>query len=351
MRHRTLRAAALTTALALGACSDIPATLTVTQQDSGTDALLIAVSPVNDKVVWASGANGTFVRSTDGGRTWRPGQVAGAESLQFRDVHAVDSLTAYLLSIGNGPDSRIYKTTDGGTSWSLQFTNPDSAAFFDCFDFWDAQRGLAVSDGVDGAFVVIETEDGGATWTRIEPLRMPSALAGEGSFAASGTCVIARPGGKAWIATKGRVLLTSTYGDRWSVVEPPVSSGESRGIFSLAFRDAQFGAAFVGDAGKRTAASDTLLAVTVDGGVTWVPRTNPPLASGVWAGAHVPGIRALTMVAAGPSGIAWSTDDATTWQMADRNSYWGLAALGPTVMWAVGDSGRIAALRFEGRAK
>lgn len=353
MRHRTtvLAPLSLAGALALAACRDIPATLTVTPQDSGTDALLIAVSPVNDRIVWAAGAKGTFVRSTDGGRSWRPGQVAGAESLQFRDVHAVDSLTAYLLSIGNGPDSRIYKTTDGGTSWTLQFSNPDSAAFYDCFDFWDGQRGLAVSDGVDGAFVVLQTRDGGATWTRVPPAQLPAAQAGEGSFAASGTCVIARPGGKAWIATKGRVLLTSDYGERWSVVEPPVSAGESRGIFSLAFRDAQFGAAFVGDAGKRTSAGDTLLAVTVDGGITWAPRTNPPLASGVWAGAHVPGVRALTMVAAGPSGIAWSTDDALTWQTADSNSYWGLAALGPTVMWAVGDGGRIAALRFEGRAK
>ena len=55
--------------------------------------------------------------------------MAGAESLEFRDVHAVDAATAYLLSIGSGEQSRIYKTTDAGLTWVLQFTNPEHAGF------------------------------------------------------------------------------------------------------------------------------------------------------------------------------------------------------------------------------
>src|SRR5687767_4242647 len=119
-----------------------PKSITRTEQTSGTTALLIAVSPVNDSVVWVSGAQGTYVRTTNGGATWQAGRVPGADSLQFRDVHAVDANTAYLLSIGNGNQSRIYKTTDAGANWKLQFTNPDSAGFYDCMDFWDPKRGL-----------------------------------------------------------------------------------------------------------------------------------------------------------------------------------------------------------------
>ncbi|HEY9227146.1 MAG TPA: hypothetical protein VIP11_10895, partial [Gemmatimonadaceae bacterium] len=85
-----------------------------TDQKSGTTALLIAVSPVNDRVAWVSGSLGTWLRTTDGGTTWQTGRVPGADSLQFRDVHAVDANTAYLLSIGDGNQSRIYKTTDAG---------------------------------------------------------------------------------------------------------------------------------------------------------------------------------------------------------------------------------------------
>src|SRR5437868_4902628 len=73
----------------------------LTPQNSGTTQLLIAVSPVNSRVVWASGAGGTFVRTLDGGKTWTAGVVPGAEALQFRDVQGVSDKVAYLQSIGN----------------------------------------------------------------------------------------------------------------------------------------------------------------------------------------------------------------------------------------------------------
>jgi photosystem II stability/assembly factor-like uncharacterized protein len=92
-------------------------------QHSGTINRLQAISPVNSQVVWASGVGGTFVRTTDGGRPWEPGVVAGAELLQFRDVHGVSATEAYLLSAGVGEDSRLYKTVNGGASWTLQFKN------------------------------------------------------------------------------------------------------------------------------------------------------------------------------------------------------------------------------------
>ena len=47
-------------------------------------------------------------------------------TLDFRDIDAVDERTAYVLSIGDGDASRIYKTTDGGRTWTLQFRNTDN---------------------------------------------------------------------------------------------------------------------------------------------------------------------------------------------------------------------------------
>src|SRR5205085_641062 len=83
------------------------------EQASGTTARLRGVSAVNNNVAWASGANGTCLRTTDAGATWQLLKVPGAEALDFRDVEAFDASTAYLLSIGEGDKSRIYKTTDG----------------------------------------------------------------------------------------------------------------------------------------------------------------------------------------------------------------------------------------------
>src|SRR5450432_3535724 len=96
----------------------------LTPQNSGTTQLLIAVSPVNSRVVWAAGTGGTYVVTTDGGNTWKAGVVPGAESLQFRDVQGVSDKVAYLMSIGdNTTDFRIYRTYDGGATWHIQFKN------------------------------------------------------------------------------------------------------------------------------------------------------------------------------------------------------------------------------------
>src|SRR5215469_16907502 len=161
---------------------------TLTPEHSGTTQLLIAVSPVNSRVVWAAGAGGTYVVTTNGGATWKSGVVPGAESLQFRDVEGVSDKVAYLLSIGNDTtDFRIYKTVDGGASWTIEFENHTANAFYDCFAFWTPRRGFAHSDSVDGVFPELRTTNGTA-WNSIANL-MPPALAGEASFAASGTCI------------------------------------------------------------------------------------------------------------------------------------------------------------------
>jgi len=152
---------------------------TLTPQNSGTTSGLIAVSPVNPQVVWASGRNGTFTITTDGGNTWKAGVVPGAELLQFRDVEGVSAKVAYLMSIGVSglpTDFRIYKTTDGGATWSLQFVNQLPGAFYDCFAFWTPKRGIAHSDSVNGVFPDVRTTDG-TTWQSISS-NMPPALPG-----------------------------------------------------------------------------------------------------------------------------------------------------------------------------
>src|SRR5204862_4873261 len=50
---------------------------TLTPQLSGTLNRLQAVSPVNSRLVWASGVGVTYVVTTDGGAPWRRGVVQG----------------------------------------------------------------------------------------------------------------------------------------------------------------------------------------------------------------------------------------------------------------------------------
>ncbi len=221
-------------------------------QASGTDARLRGVSAVNRDVAWASGARGTCLLTVDAGATWKPCVVPGAADLDFRDVQAFDDRTAYLLSIGPGPLSKIFKTTDGGATWACSYQNPDPAGFLDAIAFFDADRGLALGDPVAGRFVILATDDGGKTWAKVADAGMPEALPGEGAFAASGTCLVARGDRHAWFATGGvetpRVFRSDDWGRTWSASEAPVRAGNaSSGIFSLAFDGPDRGIAVGGD--------------------------------------------------------------------------------------------------------
>ena len=322
----------------------------LTAQTSGVDARLIGISPVDENIVWISGTEGTYARTTDGGTTWHAGVVPDAGALQFRDVHAVDAETAYLLSIGDGEQSRIYKTTDAGLTWALQFTNPEPEGFFDCLDFWDGEHGIAFSDSFDGAFFLVTTADGGATWAQVPPDSLPPATEGEGSFAASGTCLVTHGEGTAWVGTgagsSARVLKTTDRGRSWTVADTPIVGGTpTAGIASLAFRDSDNGAALGGVIDKPDEYSDNV-AVTNDGGSTWTLAGRPSFSGAVYGAAYVPGAPTPTFVGVGPNGIAYSADNGMTWTNLDTRSHWSVAIASLRSGWAVGPEGRVTHIRL-----
>src|SRR5258706_9044132 len=76
-----------------------------TPQTSNTTASLRGVSAISDKIVWASGTGGTYLKTTDGGANWQAAKVPGAEALDFRGIRAIDPRTVYLMSIGPGDKS------------------------------------------------------------------------------------------------------------------------------------------------------------------------------------------------------------------------------------------------------
>ena len=314
-------------------------------ETSGVTARLRGVSAASERVVWASGAHGTILRTADGGTTWSRLSIPDAATLDFRDVDAVDEQTAYALSIGAGPLSRIYKTTDAGAHWALQFRNDNPKAFFDAMAFWDATRGLAISDSVDGQFVIIETTDGGAHWTRIPAGTLPAALPNEGAFAGSGTNIAVLGRDRAWIgtgaSTRSRVLRTADGGRTWSIADTPVTTSASAGIFSIAFRDPRHGLVVGGDYRKETDATG-VAASSDDGGATWKLITG--LGGFRSVVAHAPG-STTAWIAAGPSGADVSTDDGQTWTPIPGDGYHAFAfAPRSKVGWGVGENGRIGKL-------
>jgi photosystem II stability/assembly factor-like uncharacterized protein len=305
-----------------------------------SDADFRGLCVVSETVAWVSGTKGTYARTTDAGKTWSVGTVPGAAQLDFRDVEAFSETTAYVLSIGPGEASRIYKTIDGGKTWNLQFTNPDPEAFFDALAFWDEQHGVALSDPVKGHFPLIVTEDGGAHWKKLAPINLPPALPNEGAFAASGTCLVTHGKNDLWFCTGGaktaRVFHSPDRGHHWTVSETPILAGiDSAGIFSIAFRDPKHGMIVGGDYRKPNDSIATA-AITADGGKTWTLLDRPfAFRSGVaWAKDR--------WVVVGTSGSHSSQDNGMTWKALDQQNYNSVGFTATGHGWAVGPKGRIA---------
>ncbi len=286
-----------------------------TVQTSGVNSTMRGVAAASDTIAWASGSGATMLRTEDGGATWVK-QIVDADPsaarLDFRDVDAIDTRTAYALSIGNGPSSRIYKTIDGGAHWTLQFKNEDPKGFYDAMSFWDADHGLVIGDGIDNKFQILMTADGGKTWAKIPDAALPPATGNEGAFAGSGTNIAVSGSSHAWIGANGggksRVLHTADRGKTWTIAETPIVANDSTGIFSVAFRDTRNGIAVGGDYRKEKDGVDNA-AITSDGGKTWTLVK----VSGFRSVVHfVPGTR-NSAIAVGPQGADWSDDGGKTW--------------------------------------
>ena len=314
-------------------------------QTSGVTASLRGVQAVSPSVVWASGTSGSWLRSADGGNTWNTGQVPGAGKLDFRALYAADASTVYLMSIGSGDQSRIYKTADAGATWKLLYTNPDPQGFFDGLAFWDAGHGIVIGDAVSGHMAVFTTEDAGQHWTRRET---PPAIEGEGAFAASNTSLALRGAAEAWFATGGkgaaRVFHSTDGGRSWTVATTPIrDDSASAGIFSLAFADALHGIAVGGDY-NQPAASLHNIAITSDGGRTWTEPYGSPPAGFRSVVQYLPD--AHMWIASGTSGSDVSSDGGRTWRTFDRGAFNAVSFFGRDAGWAVGPKGRIAVIHW-----
>jgi photosystem II stability/assembly factor-like uncharacterized protein len=319
---------------------------TVTPQTSGTTRNLIAVSPLNERVVWAAGAGGTYAVTTDGGRSWKTGTVPGADSLQFRDVEAKSAREAYLLSIGTGTDSRIYYTRNGGRTWDRQFTNQDPAGFYDCFAFFEGRGALVMGDAVGTRFPILRSNDE-RRWQDIGD-HVPPAAVGEFAFASSGTCIATHGSRHAWFATGGvspsRIFATRDRGNHWDVYPTPLRGGPSAGVFSVAFQDRRHGIIAGGDLDPAAEPFDNV-ATTDDGGQTWEVKARAPIGT-IYGISYVDRFRPL-VVATSPAGTAWSRDHGDSWtQIEGLQGLWAVAFANHSAGWAVGTNGQIVKISF-----
>ena len=319
-------------------------------QTSGIDTNLRAVSAaytpdakgVRVPIVWASGSNGVILKSLDEGKTWQRLHVKDGDDLDFRGIVAINALTAYLMSIGEGEKSRIYKTTDGGDTWSLQYSDNRKEFFLDTIACISEKECLALGDPLNGKFLLLKTTDG-EHWNPLPTDNMPPALGSEGAFAASNSCLTLSGDKEIFFATGGpaaRVFHSTDGGLTSTVVRTPVLQGNpSSGVFSLGYHGDKHLIALGGDY-KEPENPDRVSAYSTDNGLTWQLAAKQPggFRSAV---AHV---HEGYWVAIGPTGEDITNDGGIHWKHTDSLNLNAVTVLDSGTGWAVGARGTIVRL-------
>ena len=138
----------------------------------------IAVSPIDDRVIYVGAATGGLWRSQDGGYVWSP--IMDDIAVNSIGALAVSPAAPHIVWVGTGEANArnsmgvgrgVWKSMDGGETWThmglersehieaiiAHPTDPDVA--------WLSAMGPAWSDGDERG--IFKTVDGGTTWTKV----------------------------------------------------------------------------------------------------------------------------------------------------------------------------------------
>ncbi|MFZ4523669.1 MAG: T9SS type A sorting domain-containing protein [Bacteroidales bacterium] len=301
------------------------------------------VYPVNSQIVWASAYDGSggaaacqdLTVTTNGGTLWTARTISGVSALDISNVVAVDADKAWAgmyppgaVTTGQG----IYKTTDGGLTWTRQATATfsNASSFVDVVYFWDQNLGYCVGDPINGDFEIYTTDDGGTTWTLVPGGNIPNPLSGEYGIVGYYSSI----GDTTWFGTnKGRVYKSIDNGHNWTV---SAIAGWSAKTVQPFFRSGS-----VGIGADRSAATTGAMVKTTDGGATWTPvvTTGQVFTNDM---AYLPGTPSTwvtTGAATGMTGVTYAFDDAKTWNdMAPTigTQFLGTAWVNDSTGWAGG---------------
>ncbi|MBK7223370.1 MAG: T9SS type A sorting domain-containing protein [Saprospiraceae bacterium] len=207
------------------------------------------IRAVNENVAWTFGftieddsfgswlftdSEHTCQRTADGGNTWEESSFKPFEqgAGYICDVEGVSDQLAFLSYFNYNEGPILYKTTDGGTSWTP--VNPGVDVFLNWVQFYDANNGIAFGDpGADGFFEIAYTSDGGVTWTQIDNNQSIEVSEADeygvyGDYATSGDYIYTR-------SDYDRIFYSSNRGRTWQVAEPPSSA--AGGLWGLVSND------------------------------------------------------------------------------------------------------------------
>lgn len=355
------------------------ATITpVMDEENAASCGAVALSRSDPNVIWVgtgepaarqSNALGHGVyKSTDAGRTWQHMGLTATEQIAAVVVHPTDANTVYVAATGHlwgrNPERGVYRTRDGGRTWTrvlyvddmtgaidLQIDPRDSSVLY--ASMWQRMRsgGSIMRESGPGSGL-FKSSDGGEHWTRImngmpaEPLsKMTLALSKQtpGRLFAYVLSGEPRRGGRT--SDGGGIFRSDDAGATWRRVSPKLSS---RTYYThIAIDPAN---------DQRLWIMDLELWRSDDAGATWVQHNMRHVHDDLHA-LWIDPTDSERMVLGGDGGISTTADGGQSWVQAvmplaqlydvsvdDQDPYWVYVGMQDTASW----SGPSRTLDFEG---
>ncbi len=206
-------------------------------------------SPVRGNV---SHGDGVY-KSTDAGKTWKHVGLGDSRQIGRVRIHPKDPNIVYVAAMGHlwGPNKErgLFRTTDGGKTWQNILFRSDKAGAFDIsFDpanpnvmfaaFWQIQRTpYSLISGGEGS-AIYRSADGGDTWTDISKNRgLPAGLLGK-----IGISVSPVNPNRVWVmieAKEGGLYRSDDGGETWQRTSDNASIRQRPWYYTRVYADTQ----------------------------------------------------------------------------------------------------------------
>jgi photosystem II stability/assembly factor-like uncharacterized protein len=282
----------------------------------------------------------SYIRSADGGVTWRVDSVDAPAGYGLSGIAPVDATTCYaaLYNANVGIGGGIFKTADGGRSWkqvnagSLFSVN----SFPDIVYFFDAQHGLAVGDddGVDTARLEIyTTADAGKTWQRVPDRNNPPTAHYAFSTNFNGYTVAQN---RFWFTASDSygnsyIYRSDDFGQHWQQFLYTLPTP----IYDFAFTDKLNGLGVSLNFGVGASVVETH-----DGGKTWADKNVTGYPMGLFL-TVIPSthtyVSTMPYYAAPVAGSSYSNDYGATWNLIDSGTnfnHFAVSFFNPLTGWS-----------------
>jgi photosystem II stability/assembly factor-like uncharacterized protein len=304
--------------------------------------------PVDTSVVWTLnidltnfnsegdpiGPMNRFARTTNGGTSWVQDTIAGAFGLHPGSITAVDAQTAWVTmqDESNLTSGGIFKTTDGGATWTKQntaFTGSGGKPMF--IYFFDPNNGLVVGERNPNLWEIYTTTNGGTQWDSVPQANIPPKIAGEKLREGFESTALHNTFWFCTTGSHGRVFKSTNRGLNWSAVI--VGSNFTR-VHSIAFQDDSVGLA------TAFTSSQERTMKTTNGGNTW-SQTNSPNYPTPHLLSYVPGTDSMYVVTGhswffGNEGSAYTLNTGSSWTTVNHDGYGSVNFIAPNIGWTDG---------------